>query len=69
MSGPSTKEGVDPELGPVRRCPRCPPGEDWWPDDEEFFYVSGGKRHAWCRACYLEAKAVYVAAARARKAA
>lgn len=56
----------DPELGPLRRCPRC---EEWWPDDEEFFYVSGGKRHSWCRACYLERKVGAYAAKRRGQAA
>lgn len=25
---------IDPELGPIRRCPGC---HEWWPDDDEFF--------------------------------
>lgn len=39
------------ELGLECRCSRC--GE-YWPADEEFFYMLRGKPHCYCKACYIE---------------
>lgn len=39
------------ELGTERRCSKC--GE-FWPEDNEFFYTSGGKIQQPCKACYVE---------------
>jgi len=37
------------ELGPEIQCVKC---QEFWPADREFFYMSKGKPHSWCRACY-----------------
>ena len=39
------------ELGPELWCSKC---REFWPGDAEFFYMSKGKPHSWCKACYLE---------------
>ncbi len=55
------------ELGKEARCSRC--GE-FWPCDEEFFFMRLGVPHSWCKACYLAdpkilaRKAAYAAAKR-----
>ena len=45
---------VDPELGPVKWCPRC---EDHWPYDAEFWFFEqrrGGSVVARCKGCWQE---------------
>jgi len=39
------------ELGRECRCSRC---REWWPADEEFFYIHNGAPHCYCKACYIE---------------
>ena len=48
----------DPELGPVRWCSGC---ADWWPLDDEFFYIQTRLSTAsrpfttyQCRACHID---------------
>lgn len=43
------RERRETELGTEIRCAAC--GE-FWPEDREFFFISGGKVHSWCKACY-----------------
>ena len=49
MSRPSTRPRIETELGTEIKCSKC--GE-FWPEDNEFFFYSGGKPHSWCKACY-----------------
>lgn len=44
---------VDPELGPVKRCPVC---AEKWPTDEEFWCMVNGKPMGRCRACRLDTR-------------
>lgn len=54
----------DPILGRMRRCRTCPPDDNWWPEDPEFFYfqvrrgVNGPLRqtYPYCKACWSERK-------------
>ena len=43
------RERQQSEIGDEIKCARC--GE-FWPADSEFFYMSNGKPHSWCKACY-----------------
>ena len=45
---------MDPELGPLKRCPRC---KEWWPADGEFWYPNAarpGGLQSECKACQIE---------------
>ena len=49
---------LDPELGPVRWCAAC---QDWWPMDEEFWYL---RQRPWgmafvCKGCARGARRRY----------
>lgn len=39
------------ELGTELLCTRC--GE-YWPADREFWFMTRGDPHSWCKACYVE---------------
>ena len=44
---------ISEEGWPEKQCTDC---GDWWPEDKEFFYTSGGGPDALmnqCKACYL----------------
>jgi hypothetical protein len=43
------------DLGTEAQCAKC---LEYWPADEEFFYMRHGKPHSWCKACYLVAPSV-----------
>lgn len=43
---------IETELGQEARCAQC--GE-FWPADAEFFFMTRGKPHSWCKACYAVA--------------
>ena len=45
-----TRRHIESELGDEIQCAKC--GE-FWPADKEFFYVSKGRLHSWCKACYV----------------
>jgi hypothetical protein len=45
------KRVISTELGTERRCTKC---NEYWPEDSEFFYTSGGKIQQPCKACYCE---------------
>ena len=45
------KRVINTELGTERRCTKC---NEYWPEDSEFFYTSGGKIQQPCKACYCE---------------
>lgn len=47
---------IETDLGTEKLCTRC---DEYWPADEEFFYLANKKRdglHSWCKSCYLEWK-------------
>lgn len=48
-------ERDDPELGTVRLCRGC--GE-WWPRDEEFWFIYDGQVMGRCRACWSERRRI-----------
>lgn len=52
------------DIGPQKLCTKC---EEWWPDDAEFFYRSGGKTIQPCKACYEQLPSVIAKRARQRK--
>lgn len=41
------------ELGQEVRCSKC---RQFWPADQEFFFISHGRPHSWCKACYIEVR-------------
>jgi hypothetical protein len=43
------RERQQSEIGDEIKCSKC--GE-FWPADSEFFFMSKGKPHSWCKACY-----------------
>lgn len=49
MSKPVSRV-VETELGQEARCSQC---SEFWPADSEFFFITKGKPHAWCKACYV----------------
>lgn len=44
------RQTTETELGVEAQCARC---KEFWPADNEFFYMSKGRPHSWCKACYL----------------
>lgn len=40
---------------PLKRCPRCPEGQNWHPATTEYFYESQGKLISPCKECYKKA--------------
>jgi hypothetical protein len=44
------RERIESELGEEVKCAKC---GDFWPADPEFFYLSNGRLHSWCKACYV----------------
>lgn len=47
---PPSRYRITAELGREARCSKC---GDWWPADDEFFYMANGVPHSWCKACYV----------------
>jgi hypothetical protein len=57
---------MDTELGRECRCSKC---KKYWPADSEFFHVSKGVLHCWCKACYAADPRVLAKLAKQRNAA
>jgi hypothetical protein len=43
------RERRETSLGWEAQCAKC---KDFWPEDSEFFFMSHGRPHSWCKACY-----------------
>lgn len=40
---------IQTELGTEIQCAQC---KEFWPADGDFFFLSRGAPHSWCKACY-----------------
>jgi len=40
----------------MKRCPRCPGGQQWHPATEEYFHRNGDKLHTYCKVCRVQRK-------------
>lgn len=40
---------IQTELGTEIQCAQC---KEFWPADGDFFFLSKGTPHSWCKACY-----------------
>lgn len=49
MGRPSSRQRRETEIGIEVQCARC---KDFWPEDEEFYFLQDGRAHSWCKACY-----------------
>ena len=55
MTRPAHARGKrETELGTEVQCSAC---NEFWPCDGEFFYMTKGVPHSWCKACYLASPA------------
>lgn len=48
--GRTARPTIETDAGTEIKCSKC---NEFWPLDPEFFYISNGTVHAWCKACYL----------------
>jgi hypothetical protein len=46
---PLVRARRETELGTEVQCSRC---HEFWPEDQEFYFMQDGKAHTWCKACY-----------------
>lgn len=45
-----TRLTIESELGKEIQCAKC---KEFWPLDSDFFFITRGKPHSWCKACYM----------------
>lgn len=43
------RASIQTELGIEIQCSQC---KEFWPADGDFFFLSRGVPHSWCKACY-----------------
>ena len=48
--GRNARPTIETDAGTEIECAKC---NEFWPMDPEFFYISNGVPHSWCKACYL----------------